>query len=71
MCASSPAAEIPPRYLGYRRRLGLRLPLEHARRTSGHPPARLPLSRDQMPAAAYAPAASPMTAVLAGSALTA
>ncbi len=37
MCASSPAVEIPPRYSGYRRRLGPRLPLGHARRTSGRP----------------------------------
>jgi hypothetical protein len=71
MCASSPAAEIPPRDLGYRRRLGLRLPLEPGRRTSGYRLARLPLTPDQIPAAAYAPAASPMTAVLAGSALIA
>jgi hypothetical protein len=28
--------ELPPRNLGYRRRLGLRLPLEHGRRSSGH-----------------------------------
>jgi hypothetical protein len=70
MCASSPAEEIPPRYLGYRRRLGPRLPLEHGRRTSGYLVAPA-LSLDEIPAHAYAPAARPMTAVLAGSALIA